>query len=83
MRPAAAKTAPQTVTLLQPHRSAHQVAMGPVISGTAWNIETTPAVAALELENSCWNCSNMIPKLKVTPSAIMLTKNEAATTSQP
>ena len=63
--------------------SVSQVAMGPVIKGTAWNIETIPAVAAEELPNSSWNCSNMMPKLKVTPSAIMLTKKEAATTTQP
>ena len=59
------------------------VAIGPVNKGTAWKTETTPAVSAAELANSVWNSSNMIPKLKVTPSAIMLTKKEAATTTQP
>ena len=35
------------------------------------------------LSNSPSNSSNMTPKLKVTPSAIILTKKEAATTTQP
>jgi hypothetical protein len=37
----------------------------------------------LELSKSRSNSSNMTPKLKPTPSAIMLTKKEAATTTQP
>ena len=65
------------------HLSQSQVAAGPERRGRAWKTETTPATLALLQSNSFWNSSNMTPKLKVTPSAIMLTKKEAATTTQP
>ena len=95
--PAAAIREPSMVMFLQPylqhqaaarpldapHLSVSQVATGPVSRGMLWNTDTTPAVAALLQSNSSWNSWNITPKLKVVPSAIMLTKKDAATTTQP
>lgn len=71
------------VTRRHPYLSVRKLAIGPESSGIAMKIPAIQAVLPLLSPKYSKKCGKNTPKLKVIPSAIRLTMNEAKTTTQP